>query len=127
MGKLEKKHESNLFGKFAEEMAVQEYIRKGYAILERNWRLGKSEIDFIARKDNELIIGEVKARKNSEEVAVNSVNMDKRRRMVKAADAYINKLPGEIQYRFDIVTFVGEIDNYKLEIYENAFIVTDLI
>ena len=123
----DKKQNANEFGKFAEEVAVRDYVRRGYAIKERNWRLGKTEIDIIAQKDNVLVISEVKARKLSEADAVSSVTFDKRRRMVKAADAYLRKYQGYFTYRFDIVACAGNINDYTLDIYEDAFLATDLL
>ena len=125
-GIKDKKLKANEFGHFAEELASQEYIKRGYAILEKNWRLGKTEIDIIAQKDNVIVLIEVKARKSSEEDALDAVNIDKRKRMIRAADSYLNKLEGWLEYRFDIVTCTGTMKEYKMEIFENAFIATDI-
>lgn len=122
----EKKQKANEFGDFAEELACQEYIKNGYTILERNWRLGKTEIDIIARKDDLIILIEVKARSGKDEDAISAVTSDKRRRMVRAADSYIKKQVGSYDYRFDIVACTGNIKNYDLEIVEDAFLAADL-
>jgi len=37
-------------GKKGEQIAVDYLIKKGYKILERNWRFQKAEIDIIATK-----------------------------------------------------------------------------
>lgn len=122
----QKKQLAHEFGKYAEEITAQHYIRNGYTILERNWRLGKTEIDLIAQKDNMVAIIEVKARSGDDEDALSSITSDKRRRMVRAADSYLKKLKGQYEYRFDISTVTGEIDNNELEIYEDAFVGADL-
>lgn len=124
--RLTKKLEAEQFGQYAEEMAAREYIKRGYTILERNWRMGKIEIDIIAQKDDTLVVSEVKARKNTDEEAISAVNFDKRRRMVRAADTYLRKCTGVVNYRFDIVACVGTIQNFQMEIYEDAFLATDL-
>lgn len=121
------KKKANEFGIFAEEMAVREYIKRGYVIKERNMHLGSSEIDIIVQKDNTVVIAEVKARKSSEEDALNAVNKEKRRRMVRAADSYLRKYQGKFYYRFDIVVCIGNKYDYKLEIFEDAFLSTDLL
>lgn len=126
MDKIEKKKDAKLFGEYAEEMASQEYIRRGYAIKERNWRLGKTEIDIIAQKGDTIVISEVKARRLTKEEALASVTIDKRRRMIKAADAYLRNYQGFYNYRFDIVVCSGTIDNFEMTIIEDAFLSVDL-
>ena len=126
MDSLTKKHLANEFGEYAEEMAAQSYIKRGYTVLERRWRMGKTEIDIIAQKDSTLVIIEVKARKTNGEDALASVTRDKRRRMIKAADSYIRNLKGLYDYRFDIVACAGDISNFEMEILEDAFVAADL-
>lgn len=125
-GNKGKKLRANEFGKFAEEMASHEYLLRGYTILERNWNLGKTEIDLILQKDDVIVLAEVKARATDEEDALESVTIDKRRRMVRAADAYLKKLQGAFTYRFDIVACSGSQEKFTLEIVEDAFLATDL-
>lgn len=120
-----KKQSAQDFGKFAEEMVAQRYIKNGYVVLERNWRLGKTEIDLIAAKDSTIVIIEVKARNGEGEEALNAVTHDKRRRMVRAADFYISNLEGSREYRFDLATVTGNERNFEMEIYEDAFVAAD--
>ena len=122
----DKKLAASEFGKFAEEVAVQHYIKKGYTILERNWRLGKTEIDIIAQNADTLILIEVKARSGRDEDALSAVTTDKRKRMIRAADSYLRKMQGRLDYRFDIVTVTGTIQNYEIDVYEDAFVATDV-
>lgn len=114
-------------GLFAEQQACDIYVRKGYTVLERNWRLGKTEIDIILQKDNTIILSEVKARSGRDMDALSAVTIDKRKRMVRAADSYIRRLKGDFKYRFDIVTLTGDVNNFEIEFFEDAFIVTDLL
>lgn len=124
--RIQKKLSANEFGKFAEEVTAGEYIKRGYTVLEREWKLGKTEIDIIAQKEDTIVLVEVKARENGIREAMDAVSADKRRRMIRAADAYIRKLPGNLSYRFDIAACAGNIQNYRLEIFEDAFLATDL-
>lgn len=121
-----KRREAYEFGIFAEEVSANEYTKKGYAILERRWLLGKTEIDLIAQKDDQIVIIEVKARKDNGEDPLDSVTVDKRRRMIKAADAYIRTLKGDYDYRFDIVTVSGNKEKYEINIFKDAFTAADL-
>ena len=121
-----RKREAHDFGLEGEKLAAEEYMRRGYTVLEKRWRLGKTEIDLITQKDDVVVISEVKSRKTSEEDAVASVTKDKRKRMARAADYYIRRLPGDNSYRFDIVACYKEDDIIKIEIFEDAFLATDL-
>ncbi|HJU46265.1 MAG TPA: YraN family protein [Chitinophagaceae bacterium] len=49
-------------GEKAEETATGWLIKKGYTIIERNWRHKHWEIDIIASKENKLHFVEVKSR-----------------------------------------------------------------
>lgn len=123
---LKKKLEANEFGKFAEEIVAQEYQKRGFTILEKRFKSGKSEIDLIAQKDDNIIFIEVKARSGKDENPLATVTLDKRRRMVKVADSFLQRLQGEYFYRFDIGTVVGNTKEYSIEIYEDAFVAADL-
>lgn len=109
------------FGRFAEDKAAEYYISKGYLIRERNWRHKKIEIDIIAQLGNEIIFIEVKARSGRNMAPIDAVNFSKRRRMVYGADIYLRRLNGSYEYRYDIFALEGDMSNYKIEIYENAF------
>ena len=55
----------NELGKEGEEESVRFLIEKGYIIHHRNWRSGKYELDIIAQQNDELVIVEVKTRRNT--------------------------------------------------------------
>ena len=122
MEKAKKLNRDYEFGKFAEEIATNYYISKGYAIKERNWRLGKIEIDVIAQKGNTVVFIEVKARSGRNEDAKDAVNLDKMKRMARGADSYLKGQRGELEYRFDIFALTGDFHNYQTEVYEDAFL-----
>lgn len=123
---MDKKSQSYLFGEFAEELVSQEYLKKGYTILERRFRMGKTEIDLIAQKEDLIVIIEVKARSGNDEDAISTVTKDKRKRMVRAADSFIKNLKGQYEYRFDIATLTGTQENNVIDIFEDAFLATDI-
>ena len=51
------------FGKQGEQDAAERAVRRGYSILERNYRTPYGEIDLILRSpENEIVFAEVKAR-----------------------------------------------------------------
>ncbi|MDE5880884.1 MAG: YraN family protein [Muribaculaceae bacterium] len=118
---IDKKYRDLEFGRFAEDKAVEYYISKGYVIRERNWRFKKIEIDIIAQLGNEIIFVEVKARSGRNMDPVDTVDFAKRKRMVHGADIYLRRLNGGFEYRYDIFALEGDMENYRYEVYENAF------
>lgn len=96
--------------------------KKGYSILERNWRSGHKDLDLIATVNGELVVVEVKTRSsyefgNPEE----AVNDRKIRRIVGAADAYVRKKCIDMHVRFDIITVVFSEEGSTVEHLEDAF------
>jgi putative endonuclease len=107
-------------GRAGEAIAVALLEKKGYRILERNWRWGREEIDIIARDGNFVVIVEVKTRSSdlfAEPEA--SVTRSKQRILVRAANAYVNYRRQYGEVRFDIITIVirpeGEIVNHIVD------------
>ena len=113
-------------GLLAEDIISKEYIKKGYAILERNWRMGKTEIDIISQIGNIIVFTEVKARKGDYTEPLDSITLDKKKRMIRAADCYLRNLKGEYEYRFDFAAFTGDKSNYVTEILEDAFLAAEI-
>ena len=54
----------NELGTWGEEMAVRFLERKGYTILERDWKSGHRDIDIIATDGEIIVFVEVKTRRN---------------------------------------------------------------
>ena len=112
----------NELGKTGEETAVHFLERKGYRIRHRNWRSGKKELDIVAEHQGELIIIEVKTRRNdlygSPEAAVDDRKI---RRIVSSTDAYIKMYAIDLPIRFDIITLIGQNHPFQIEHIENAF------
>lgn len=109
-------------GKQGEELAAQHLIQKGYEILHRNWRNGRSEVDIIARVGNDWVFVEVKTRETDyfgypEE----AVDKAKQKQLQKAANAFVEQYPVQGDIRFDIVAIV--LNGQQQEIYhiEDAF------
>ena len=113
--------ENHEWGQEAEQIASEYLLKEGYTIRERNWRMGKYEIDLILEKDNTIIFVEVKARRGDNIAPVDAVDLRKQQRTVRAGDAYLRMLPMMYSYRFDIVAITGTSECYTLEHLEEAF------
>jgi putative endonuclease len=114
--------EHNILGKKGEDLAVDFLLKNGYDILERNWRTGRDEIDIIARKDNLLIIVEVKTRSTDyfgepEE----AVTTKKQMFLVRATDKYVNEKEIDDLIRYDIISIILKPGNHTIHHIEDAF------
>jgi len=112
-------------GKAGEDLALALLVSKGYVILERNWHLGKEEIDIIARDGNFIVIVEVKTRSSNvlaEPEA--SVNKHKQRILIRMANAFVTfrNLKGEV--RFDIITVLIKPEGETINHIVDAFFAT---
>lgn len=115
---------SKQFGDEGENMAAELLTKKGYEIIERNYRFGKGEIDIICRHNECLIFVEVKSRKNLEfGDPVYSITKNKINQIKKIAGSYLyDKEMSDIDCRFDVVTILYRPQLPPLiEHYENAF------
>ncbi|NTU96969.1 MAG: YraN family protein [Chlorobiaceae bacterium] len=88
------------------EKAAAEYLRKkGYRILERNYRYRRNEIDIIARDRGTICFIEVKTRSTAEKGdPLEAVTPQKQQEIIKAAKAYL-AFSGNMQSdcRFDVI------------------------
>jgi putative endonuclease len=112
------------FGRLAEDLAAKALRRKGYRILERNYRNPLGEIDIIARDGETLVFVEVKARRSKRfgraKTAVGSL---KQKQIVRVALWYL-KVTDQmgVKARFDVVAIDrAEPETDGIEIIRNAF------
>ena len=76
-------------GDFAERLAVQHLLAKGYRIRERNFRIPEGEIDIVAEQGEVLAFVEVRCRRGqSLGTASESLTPAKQRRLLALAEAY---------------------------------------
>lgn len=115
----------NELGKWGENVAAQYLKDKGYAILHRDWKSGRRDIDIVAVTPDgkTLAFVEVKTRRNrlfaEPEMAV---DWRKIRSLTLAASVYIARYPLRLEPRFDIITVVGDGTTAQTEHIEGAFL-----
>lgn len=114
----------NDYGKWGEDRAVEFLVGKGFAIVERNWRVGHYELDIIAMKGNRIVFVEVKSRLHPDYNPETDISPAKRSRIISAANAYLRgaNLPHEPQ--FDVIYIVGYPDSFNVEHIPDAFFPT---
>jgi putative endonuclease len=115
--------ENNETGKNGETEARAYLEKKGYKILEANWRFHHYELDIVATNDEELIIVEVKTRSDKYLVAPEkSIDSRKIRRIVTASDAYTRKYDIDLPVRFDVICLLKKGASFIIENHiEDAF------
>ena len=87
------------------EQAAVDYLRQnGFMIVERNYRVGRSEVDIIATRYDELHFVEVKTRKYSSMTAPEeAITEQKMRAMRRAASAYMAQHHLMLEPRFSLI------------------------
>ena len=112
-------------GAKGEKLAVKFLKRKGYKIVQRNYRCKLGEIDIVARQDRTVVFVEVKTRQTQEFGPPQSaVTAAKKRQISRAALWYIKeKKLVDQSCRFDVIGISSSPESRKpkIEHIENAF------
>jgi putative endonuclease len=96
----------SLLGKRAEELTCVELIRRGYELVETNYRCRWGEVDIIARDGSTLVFVEVRSRRSSRFMTpAESVDERKQAKLILTAQHYLSthECIGEPDCRFDVV------------------------
>ena len=92
-------------GSIGENLAAEFLVRKGFRVVERNYRWRKAEIDLIVQREDWLIFVEVKTRSSDSYGYPESFVHDLQRRLIyDAAEEYIFTSDWQGHIRFDIVS-----------------------
>ena len=99
-------------GQAAEEAAARWLARAGLAVVERNVRFREGEIDLVCRDGDVVVFVEVKSRRpHWGEGPGEAVSWDKRRRLVRLAQHYLQaRRLDHTRCRFDVVAVTLERD-----------------
>lgn len=115
----------NETGKWGEDFAQEYLIKKGYTIRERDWHLGRRDLDIIALTEDmmTLVFVEVKTRKFDTQMdPTDAVDIKKMRSIGYCANAYIKEHNVDMDFRFDIISIVGDEESkITLDHIEDAF------
>lgn len=113
----------NDLGNKGEQLAVNFLIKKGYTILETNYRFLKAEVDIIAIKSNTLAVVEVKTRTtaffgNPQDF----VNLKKIKLLIAATDHYVVEKDLDLEVRFDIIAIIHQNKTTTIDHLKDAFL-----
>ena len=112
---------TTIIGNRGEDIATEWLREKGYYIVERNWRIGRYEIDIIALHYDTLHFVEAKTRKEGGwQSAYDSIDEQKRRTLRRGALAYraMHHIGHELQFDLIAVTW-NEAGGTTIEYTEN--------
>ncbi len=116
-------------GRTGERLAADALIKKGYHILERNFRCRLGEIDLVAEDEHDLIFVEVKARRGTSfGFPEDALTFVKRRKLLELASYYLDlHTCAERSWRIDVVAvqFSSHGKLEEIRIYQHA--VTDTV
>ena len=110
-------------GRWGEEVALGHVVRRGWEVLARNWRIGRLEVDLIARDGPWLVIIEIKTR--TEPVQADwhrMVSRAQQDRLIRAARAFLARHPERsLEVRFDVVAVLRNRYGHRILHTESAF------
>jgi putative endonuclease len=106
-------------GASAEDRAADALYRRGYRLVERNYRCKVGELDIIARHGPALVFVEVRSRRTGEHgSALDAVGWRKQAKVARVAAHYIaSRRPSFETARFDVVAITG----HELVVIEDAW------
>jgi putative endonuclease len=107
----------------AESRVAEHLIAQGFVVLGRNVRLGRLELDIIARRHNLIVFCEVRARRHDRFVApAATIDARKIARLRLAAAQWLKaNRPGRVDVRFDAAAVVFDTPQGRIEYYEGAY------
>lgn len=120
-----RKGEKNVdLGRRGEDAATRFLRRRGYEIVERNWKCPAGEADIIARDGDAVVFVEVKTRTSIEKgLPSDAVDQRKRERYEKIAALFLRGFEAvDVPVRFDVVSLlvIGD-DRALIRHHINAF------
>ena len=122
---MEKRSLSNIGGAKGEEIAAKWYKKKGFRVLQQNYRTPLGEIDLIVEKRGRwLVFVEVKTRTGTPLARpCEAVDARKQRKLIAAAQQYLCDIPQtEENIRFDVMEiWLDEKGHPTISCIENAF------
>lgn len=115
-----KEHNLNI-GRLGETIAKRYLEKKGYSIVDQNYKNKYAEIDLIAQDKDSLVFVEVKTRIGEQFGSPEgALNKDKMQRLIRNAQAYMAIKHYDMSYRIDGICIVldenkqvNRIDHYE--------------
>ena len=112
-----------LLGERAEQMACDHLQQQGFEIVARNVRVGRLELDVIARRGRLMVFCEVRSRSNDRLMTpAQSIDAAKVARVRRAAAQWLRETQmGHVQVRLDVASVLFDVPQGRLNYLEGAF------
>ena len=114
-----------VLGRDAEEAIAARLVASGHQILARNARVGRLELDIVARRGMTIVVCEVRARSTARLVhPAQTVTPAKQARVREAASRWLaehNELAPYSGVRFDVAAVIASRGRLEVEYYEGCF------
>lgn len=109
-------------GNQGEAEAAEYLVRKGFRILQRNWRFLHLEIDLLAMDGDMLVVVEVKTRGRIDFGDPQSfVTRAKQKKLIRAANHYITETDFNGETRFDVMAVLKHGTTFEITHIPDAF------
>ncbi|MCA0426289.1 MAG: YraN family protein [Bacteroidetes bacterium] len=108
-------------GKKGEEIALNFLQKKGYELLERNYRAGRAEIDLIMKDKQTVVAVEVKTRYNALYEPERAVSKNQQKTLAMGIEVFLKNNKLVLPARFDIVTIHYQQNKMEIAHFEDAF------
>jgi putative endonuclease len=116
--------ERKSLGDLGETLAKAHLKKKGYRLIETNYRCHSGEIDIVARQKDYLVFVEVRTKSTLDYGSPEeSLSPAKQKHMIKSAYHYLQNHPKHPEnWRIDLVAVVLDAENKpkRIDILENA-------
>lgn len=122
MQDTQKDFHKKLLGRTGEKIAIEFLKKRGYNIIEKNYKTRIGEIDIIATDKDAIVFVEVKTRKSDAfGHGAEAVDNRKQEKYFKVAAEYLQKNDkADVPCRFDVI----ELQDGKINHIQNAFYMT---
>lgn len=109
-------------GAAGEELAARHLISLGWEIVGRNVRMGRGELDIVARDGEDMVIVEVRTRTLGKITpAEMTVGHIKIRKLLRAAKRFIESIGYDGCWRIDVAAVTIEDDgSHSIELFRDA-------
>lgn len=109
-------------GQRGEDIAASYFTRRGFHILDRNWRCAVGELDIVMEQGDTLIFVEVRTRRGRRYgTAEESITPAKQARLIELAQSYLQHVqPAHPNWRIDVAAVQLGQDSPQVNHIENA-------
>jgi putative endonuclease len=109
-------------GLVAELHVADHLMAQGWQVLEHGWRCPAGEIDLVVRRGAALRFVEVKARAAGDPSGLEAVDATKRRRLTRAAQAFLDDYRGSwAEAAFMVACVEMDGGGWQVELLDDAF------